>query len=143
MEGVMAKRALGKFDNNLDSYAHGVTMDGGVDEELSLPDGGGWYGLILLDDDTRKAIRKAAEEHVALDEDEDACLDESAAVILFERSDGIVEADWFDDKEDAEGAWEEIEEEFEEEEEEHEEEEDEEEEEEEEIEGEVKPEGEA
>ena len=39
----------GKFYTVLDSYAFGVTLDGGADEEESYPEGGGWYGLLWVD----------------------------------------------------------------------------------------------
>jgi len=101
----MARRGPGKFSTNLDAYAYELTTDGGADEEASYGEGNGWYGLIWINPSTRKSIQKIAADDVALDEDDDEVLNGSGAVILFERSDGIVEADWFDDQDKAEKAW--------------------------------------
>jgi len=103
----------GKYSKIIDSYAYDVAIDGALDEEESYPDGGGWYGLLLLDKQARDAIRQAG--HYAEDDltkDEKNLLDDSAAVIFFERSDGIVEVDWFENKQEALDAWTKIEEEF-------------------------------
>ena len=45
---------------------------------------------------------------------EEDLLDDSAAVMFFERSDGIVETDWFENRQEALEEWAEIQEEFEE-----------------------------
>lgn len=99
----------GKFYTILDSFAYAVTLEG-ADEEASYGDGGeGWFGLLWLDDDTRKAISEDADNaNETLTGEEEQFLDDNVAVIFFERSDGIVEADWFDKKADAEKAWAEI-----------------------------------
>lgn len=118
-EVVMGIRPYGhgKFHTLIDSYAYAVTLDGGADEEESYEEGGGWYGLLWIDDDSADTIRKNALDAEVLGEglnrDEERLLDESVAVIFFERSDGIVDADWFGNKQDAEAAWEEIQELFE------------------------------
>ncbi len=101
----------GKFATVLDSHAFTVTLDGGADEEATYPqEGSGWYGLLWLDHPgTRRRVREiAADENDRLTAEEDQLLDESVAVIFFERSDGIVEADWYDSKEEAEEDWAEI-----------------------------------
>lgn len=98
----------GKFATVLDSHAFTVTLDGGADEEATYPqEGSGWYGLLWLDHPgTRRRVREiAADENDRLTAEEDQLLDESVAVIFFERSDGIVETDWYDDKEEAEEEW--------------------------------------
>ena len=112
----------GKFDSIIDSYAYDVGIDG-IDEEVSIEDGGGWYGLLMLDKPAREAISQAAHnaEDELTDEEEDLLAD-SAAIVFHERSDGIVEVDWFDDKKAADDEWDAIQEEIEEEEEEEEEE---------------------
>jgi hypothetical protein len=118
-EGVSELRPYGpgKFSTILDSYTHEFGLDG-VDEELSLDDGGGWYGLIQLGSDGAARIQEIAEQNKdPLTHDEKEFLEKQAAVILFERSDGIVEATWYDDEQAAQENWEEIEAEFEEEEE--------------------------
>jgi hypothetical protein len=127
MENMMTIRSYGpgKFIKLIDSYAYEVTLDG-ADEELSLGEGEGWYGLLQLDPKTRERVHQQAHyEEEDLTEEESDLLDDSAAVIFFERSDGIVEADWFDDMGKAKMAWDEIEAEFEEDEEDDEEEEEE------------------
>ena len=67
----MAKKGIrpygpGKYGKIIDGYAHDVALDGGLDEEESYPDGGGWYGLLLLDKQARDAIHQAA--HYAEDD---------------------------------------------------------------------------
>ena len=100
----------GKFNTLIDSYAYALTGDG-VDEEASLGEGNGWYGLIRLDHSARGAIRDAAvENHDDLTNAEMTMLETAAAIIFFERSDGIVESDWFDNLEDANEQWAAIEE---------------------------------
>jgi hypothetical protein len=115
MESMMAKGIRsygpGKFYDIIDSYAHGVTLDGGADEEASLGDGNGWYGFMTVDQAFADAIHRIAkEEKDELTDEEQDLLDESKAVILFERSDGIVEATWYDDLKEAEKDWATIEE---------------------------------
>lgn len=101
----------GKFNTIIDGYAFELTGDG-VDEEASYPDGGGWWGLVRIDHSFRGAVRDVAEEK---DDDltsaELAMLDTAVAVIFHERSDGIVESDWYDNIEDANEQWTAIEEE--------------------------------
>lgn len=102
----------GKFNTILDGYAYDVTLDG-ADEEVSLGEGNGWYGLLRLDPKTCERVHQAAHyEQDDLTEEESDLLDDSKAIIFFERSDGIVGADWFDDMEKAVAAWDEIETEF-------------------------------
>ena len=105
----------GKFDTVIDSYAYEITLDGGADEEASYGEGGGWYGVVWLDDNTRdRIIEIAVEDEDPLTEEEEDLLDENVAVIFFERSDGIVETDWFENRQEALEEWAEIQEEFEE-----------------------------
>jgi len=103
----------GKFNTILDSYVYGITLDGGADEEISLGDGNGWYGFVGFDEKTADAVRRlAAEEKDELTPAEEKQLTFTSAVILFERSDGIVEISWFDNPEEAKEEWTELEEEF-------------------------------
>ena len=106
----------GKYFKLIDSYLHEITLDGGADEEFSLGDGEGWYGFVTIDPPTVDRIEEiASEADDTLTDDEIALIRKSEAVIFHERSDGIVEADWFSSIQDAREAWTEIEEEFEEE----------------------------
>jgi hypothetical protein len=115
-EGGIRSYGPGKFNTKLDSYAYELTLDGGADREEG-GEGNGWYGYVALDHDTTDRIHKIAkEEQDQLTRDEEDLLAKSSAVIFFERSDGIVEADWFDTTDEADELWEEIEAEFEEEE---------------------------
>jgi hypothetical protein len=119
-EGVGEIRPYGpgKFSTILDSYAYDLVLDGFVDEEISIGEGNGWYGLIQLGSDGADSIRKIAKEQKdPLTPDEEEFLSKQAAVIFFERSDGIVETTWHDDELTAQQDWEELEAEFEEEEE--------------------------
>jgi len=100
----------GKFYTILDSHIYVVTLEGFTDEEASYGEGQGWYGLVWIDADTIKFVRDvAAEENDKLTREEEEQLEDSAAVIFFERSDGIVEASWYDNQEDAQKDWDEIE----------------------------------
>lgn len=109
----------GKFHRIIDSYAYELTLDGGADREESYEDGGGWYGFIELDSNSAHQILKRAQEQGArsakglLTDAEMDLINESAAIIFYERTDGTVEATWFDNMADADEAWAEIEEEFE------------------------------
>jgi hypothetical protein len=115
MENMMPKGIRsygpGKFNTIIDSYAFELTGDG-VDEEASYPDGGGWWGLVRIDHSFRGAVRDVAEEgDDALTPAELTMLETAVAVVFHERSDGIVESDWYDNIEDANEAWTAIEEE--------------------------------
>ena len=105
----------GKFHTILDSYAHEVAIDG-IDEEESYPDGGGWYGLLWLDESARDAVVDTAIDQYRdkLTSEETKLLNSAKAIIFFERSDGIVEAKWFYNKKEAKEDWAKIQEEFEE-----------------------------
>lgn len=104
----------GKFSDVIDSYVYLVTLDGGADEEQSYPEGGRWYGLVRFDPETVKAVeREARENGDKLTPEELDQFKRAAGVILFERSDGIVEASWYSKKDKLEKAWKEIEKEFE------------------------------
>jgi len=103
----------GKFHTIIDSYVYAMTLDGGADREESYDEGGGWYGFVELSHKDAERIREVSiENRDQLTVEENELLDESVAVILFERSDGIVEADWFTDMKEAEAQWAEIEAEF-------------------------------
>ena len=113
MENGIRSYGPGKFHTILDSHAYEFALDG-VDEELSMGDGGGWYGLVQLGSDGADRIREIAEKDKdPLTRDEEHFLDSQAAVIFFERSDGIVEATWYNDELTAQQDWELIEEDFE------------------------------
>ena len=100
----------GKFIKIIDGYAYDVTLDGGADEEASLGEGNGWYGFLTIDQGFADRIHEIATENKdQLTDEEQDLLDESKAIILFERSDGIVEATWFDDLKEAKKEWAEIE----------------------------------
>ena len=101
----------GKFYDIVDSYAHEMTLDGGADEEASLGEGNGWYGLMRVDQAFADRLHEIAKEHGdRLTDDEQELLDDTKAIILYERSDGIVEATWYDDLKEAEKDWAAIEE---------------------------------
>jgi hypothetical protein len=115
MENMMAQGIRlygpGKFRTILDSYAYDLVGDGVIDEETSYPEGGGWYGLIRIDEGVRDVIAERAEkDEEDLTEWELDWLKSHKAIIFFERSDGIVEADWYKSLKTAETAWGEIEE---------------------------------
>jgi hypothetical protein len=100
----------GKFNTLLDKYLYELTLEGGADQEASYPEGGGWYGYVDIAPNTIDLIREIAEaDGDQLTRDEEKLIGDSTAVILFERSDGIVESDWYDRLTDAEEAWDQIE----------------------------------
>jgi hypothetical protein len=100
----------GKFFDIIDSYAYEITLDGGADEEVSLGEGNGWYGFMEIDEAFADRVHEIAKEHRdQLTDEEQDLLDESKAIIFFERSDGIVEATWYDDLKEAQEDWAKIE----------------------------------
>ena len=58
-----------------------------------------------LNPDSDRIIEIAVEDEDPLTEEEEDLLDENVAVIFFERSDGIVETNWFADKKEADEEW--------------------------------------
>jgi hypothetical protein len=110
MESVMGEGIRsygpGKFSTVLDSYVYELSLDGGPDEEAGSVDEGGWYGFMSVGDGFAEAVAEIADEHgdVLTPEEEDL-LTESVAVILHERSDGIVGVDWYDSLDEADEVW--------------------------------------
>jgi hypothetical protein len=110
MENVMAKGIRsygpGKFNTVIDGYAYEMTLDGGADAEASYGEGNGWYGFMEVDQAFADRIHEIAKEQKdRLTDEEQDLLDESEAIILFERSDGGVDVDWYDDPKEAAKAW--------------------------------------
>ena len=107
----------GKFVKLIDSYVYEITLDGDADREVG-DEGDGWYGFVEFNPATVDRIHEIAKENKdQLTGAEEDLLDDTSAVILYERSDGIVEADWFtgfEGKDKADVAWAEVEAEFEE-----------------------------
>jgi hypothetical protein len=100
----------GKFYTILDGYVYEMTLDGGADEEASYEEGGGWYGLVSLDKSAvARAQELAAEQNDRLTAAELEQLRTNVGVILFERTDGIVESDWFLSKKKLAAAWKRVE----------------------------------
>ena len=86
----------GKFYTVIDSYAYGLVMDGFAD---SIYIGDETYDVVGGGPDLLKFVEEdAAESNDALSSDEVKFLRDSAGVIFFERSDGIVEAEWYASK---------------------------------------------
>ena len=75
----------GKFSTDVDAWLYARTLHGGADEQLTVGEGAGWYGLVHFD----------AEEQTILNtiEGYQTCI----GCIMFERSDGIVEIEYFSD----------------------------------------------
>jgi hypothetical protein len=100
------RRTVGKFDTLLDSYLWELSLEGGPDAEAGYPDGGGWFGLMRFDPAVLATLQNIAATHGdQLTEDEIKEIDANVGVILFERSDGIVEAAWYDDQAALEADW--------------------------------------
>src|SRR3990167_6500771 len=94
---------LGKFYTILDSLVYSASLDGGADEEASYGEGAGWYGLMRDGKGIAEWIDASKEIHEeTLTPEEREMLETSAGVILFERSDWIVESTWFDTEKEME-----------------------------------------
>lgn len=103
----------GKFTHLIDSFAWDLAMEWSADWECSDPNGGEWYGFVELNAPERARLREIAlESGQGLVQDEEEFLDDSVAIILRERTDGIVEATWYDDAAEAAKDWAKVEEEF-------------------------------
>jgi hypothetical protein len=118
MENMMAKGIRsygpGKFNTILDGFVYELALDG-VDQEISLGEGQGWYGFLEFDEKTAKQITELMAAQQEPDEptkEEQELLTFTSAVILYERSDGIVEVQWFDNPNEAEEEWGDIEKQF-------------------------------
>ena len=100
----------GKFSTLLDSFLYDIVLNGGEDASASYPDGGGSYALILGGPDLLPAVSDYAHERSdKLTSQEANALRDTAGIILYERSDGIVQSEWYDSKSDLEISWNEIE----------------------------------
>lgn len=97
-------RRIGKFDDTVSA----IIYEFDTDADLSVPDGGGWWGLYLnvTRDELEDFDRHSTED---LEPDELDSYRFPMHVILHERSDGIVQMTEYDTKRDAEEAWEELE----------------------------------
>jgi hypothetical protein len=104
----------GKFSTILDGYVYEVSLDGGPDEEVGSVDEGGWYGFMAIGEGFFDLVDDVASSNRdELTPEEEDLIAESVAVILYERSDGIVEVDWYDSLDEADEVWADIESEFE------------------------------
>jgi hypothetical protein len=113
--GEIRRYGPGKFNYIVDQHIYEMGLNQGADEELSFEHAGWWFAFFTVDPRTREWIRELAlEAGDKLTEEENSMIDETVAIILFERSDGIVEVDWYDKKADADKAWRAIEKEYEE-----------------------------
>lgn len=95
----------GKFSTILDSYVYSVSLDGGCDEEESLGDGNGWYGIMR---NGRTIFRDHDPMLEPLNEAEQKQLTSSAGVIVYEDSQGFVYVTYYDKDEALELAWSQI-----------------------------------
>lgn len=95
----------GKFNTILDQYVYSVSLDGGADEEETLGEGSGWYGLMR---NGRTIFRDHDPMLESLNADEQELLTSSAGVILYEDSQGFVYCTYCDTDEELDRKWEEI-----------------------------------
>jgi hypothetical protein len=98
----------GKFRTILDSYVYSVSLDGSYDDDISVGDGG-WYGMMR---NGRTILRDHDPELETLNAAEQEALTSCAGVIMFERSDGIVEVEYYDTVAQLDAAWKRITREF-------------------------------
>ena len=99
----------GKFSTVMDEFIYKLSLEYGVDEEHSYPDGGGWWGLFrgpfFLDtfgDDNLSAI---GIPNLNSAEQEFICESASSGAIMHEDSQGLVEVDYFSNEEELEFVW--------------------------------------
>lgn len=104
--GVIRRKGPGKFDTVLDSYLWELSLDGGADKEAGYEDGGGWFGVLYFDAGMVASLQNVAgDNNDQLTDDEVAEITNNHGVIMFERSDGIVEVAWYDTQKDLEADW--------------------------------------
>jgi len=83
----------GKFYTDVDAWLYARSLhDGGGDEILSYDGGGGCYALLILNDEERSVVNEIYG-------------DTTEAVIMFERSDGIVEVEYYYTEKEARDVW--------------------------------------
>lgn len=106
----------GKFSNVIDGYVYAIMMDGFADEELGEAETFGHYALVRLGDkDSLEFVeREVREQGDELTAEERDLIHDSAGVVFYTRSDGIVEASYFDTKSELDKAWSDLEAEYEE-----------------------------
>jgi hypothetical protein len=104
--GEIRRYGPGKFDTLLDSYLWDATLDSGADEETGYPDGGGWFGKLRFDAGMLASVQNAAaDNNDKLTDNEAHEIKKNYGVILFERSDGIVEVAWYAKQAKLEADW--------------------------------------
>jgi hypothetical protein len=87
-----------KFDDAIDEWLYSQSADA---EEGDSTEGSGWYGRY-----DAPLMSDAEEDTEEMDADQIAFVrGVKAGAIVFERTDGCVEVDYFDDKADFEEAW--------------------------------------
>lgn len=94
----------GKFDNILDNALYLLSLDGTDESAGDSSEGQGWYGLMLKV--TYDDLRPSPEVRRYMKAND---FDFPLHVIIHERTDGIVEVDYFDSDKEAEDEWEDIE----------------------------------
>jgi hypothetical protein len=102
--GIRPHPHRGKFEGQplIAEYVHILTMDGGVDEEMSF-DGDPWLGLIVLQprqvDTFRDAVETVAEGYKdKLTREERKLLDDLSGIILEETGQGFVNVGFYTKK---------------------------------------------
>lgn len=88
-EGIRVNESTNPFYSVLDQHIHDLSLHGGVDDEVSLGEGGGWYGLFQngqrLADTLKDTLNKAEYNKLA----------DSAGVIIHQDSQGFVRVHYF------------------------------------------------
>lgn len=104
--GAIRRRGPGKFETILDSYLWEISLDGGADKEAGYEEGGGWFGAMYFDAGMLASLHNTAgDNNDKLTQDEADEILKNYGVIMFERSDGIVEVAWYDKQTDLEADW--------------------------------------
>jgi hypothetical protein len=100
----------GKYYTILDSLVYG---GGFFDAEESYEDGNGAYALVYGGPELVRSVQDFAKgDKEELTPEELKALKATKGIIFFERSDGIVESEWFDSKKELDKAWKGIEDEI-------------------------------
>lgn len=104
-----------KFGSVIDELFWQLSLDGGPDEELGESESFGWYGKMAIDRSIIADLDRAAKDAGVepLNEAERKYVLSHAGVIIFENSQGFVNADFFRSKPEFEGAWQDLEAEYE------------------------------
>lgn len=102
----------GKYNTILDSYVHGLSLDGWEDESAGgIDEVGIYYGRFQLGSEAAEAIEAdAGRQKDELTDEEKDRINNSFGAIISENDQGFVYIDYYDTEKAYDKAWEEVEE---------------------------------